>query len=101
MACPDFEDLIREGRGGHAEYCEDCRALLEALADVDRAFECAFAQSSAPPRLAAAVLARVRRPSILPEALDLIGWAAIIALAAVLLPQFLRMVTRLTDLLAG
>jgi hypothetical protein len=94
MACPEFEDLVRDG-GGHAAHCEECRALLEALADVDAALDAAFAGISAPPSLAAAVRARtahefpVRRPSLLPEVLDFIGWAAVLALAAILLPRFL------------
>jgi hypothetical protein len=98
MACPEFEDLVRGGAGGHAARCEDCRALLEALADVDATFEAAFAGVSAPPGMAAAVRARVarelplRRPSPLPEILDFIGWAAVLALAAVLLPRFLPLI---------
>jgi hypothetical protein len=95
MACPEFEELIRQGAGGHAAHCEGCRALLDALADVDGALESAFAGVSAPPGMADAVRARIghempiRRPSILPEALDFIGWAAVLALAAFLLPHLL------------
>jgi hypothetical protein len=95
MACPDFEDLVRGGAGDHAAHCEACRALLDALADVDATFDAAFAGISAPPSLAAEVRARVarefplRRPSLLPEVLDFIGWAAVFALAAILLPRFL------------
>jgi hypothetical protein len=54
--------------------------------------------------MAAAVRARIgyqipiRRPSILPEALDFIGWAAVLALAAFLLP---RLLLRLGVVLAG
>ena len=98
MACPEFEDLVREGAGGHATRCEECRALLDALADVDAVFEAAFADVSAPPGMAAAVRARVarklplRRPSPLPELLDFIGWAAVLALAAVLLPRLLHLI---------
>jgi hypothetical protein len=98
MACPEFEDLVREGPGGHAARCEQCRALLDALTDVDAAFETAFAGVSAPPGMAAAVRARVareltsRRPSPLPEILDFIGWAAVLALAVVLLPRFLSLI---------
>ncbi len=95
MACPEFEDLVRGGGGDHAAHCEECRALLDALADVDATFDAAFAGISAPPSLAAAVRARmarefsVRRTSLLPEVLDFIGWAAVLALAAILLPRFL------------
>jgi len=98
MACPEFEDLVREGAGGHATRCEECRALLDALADVDAVFEAAFADVSAPPGMAAAVRARVtrelplREPSPLPEILDVVGWAAVLALAAVLLPRFLPLI---------
>jgi hypothetical protein len=95
MACPELEDLVREGLGGHAAHCEECRALLDALADVDAAFDAAFTGVSAPPGLAAAARARIarqmppRRPSLLPEILDFIGWAAVLALAAVLFPRVL------------
>lgn len=97
MACPRFDDLLRgdERAFAHAARCEECRARLEALADVDAALEAAFQGVTAPPGLAAharLVAARetpLRRPSILPEVLDFIGWAAVLALAAVLLPRFL------------
>jgi predicted anti-sigma-YlaC factor YlaD len=98
MACPEFEDLVREGAGGHAARCEECRALLDALADVDAALEAAFAGVSAPPGMAAIVRARafrelpLRGPSALPEILDFIGWAAVLALAVVLLPRFLPLI---------
>ena len=96
MACPDFEDLLREG-GEHAAHCEHCRALLEAAADVDATLEGAFAGVSAPPELAASVrrLGTAREPSVVPEVLDLIGWAAVLALAAVLLPRFLPVIEAL------
>jgi hypothetical protein len=95
MACPDFEDLVRGRAGDHATHCEECRALLDALVEVDATFDAAFAGISAPPSLAAAVRARVarqsavRRPSLVPEVLDFIGWAAVLALAAILLPRCL------------
>jgi hypothetical protein len=98
MACPDFEDLAQGRAGDHAAHCEDCRALLDALADVDATFDAAFAGVAAPPSLAAAVRMRVerefqvRRPTVLPEVLDFIGWAAVLALAAVLLPRFLPLI---------
>ena len=79
MACPEFEELLRRGERGHAAHCEECRALLEALADVDATFEAAFAGVAAPPGLQAAVRARVARqgrlraPSLVPEILGFIG----------------------------
>jgi hypothetical protein len=98
MPCPDFEDLVNGRAGNHAAHCEDCRALLDAMADVDATLEAAFAGISAPPSLAAAVRARVardfpmRRPSLVPELLDFIGWAAVLTLAAVLIPRFLPLI---------
>ena len=59
MSCPEFEDLVREGATCHARHCEPCRALLEALADVDDTLDAAFAGVYAPPRLEASVRARL------------------------------------------
>lgn len=98
MECPDFEELVRQGPGGHAAECEACGALLEALAVVDRSLEAAYAGISAPPGLEAAVRMRIARErarrwlSPLPEVLDFIGWAAILALLAVLAPRFLPVI---------
>jgi len=95
MACPDLEILVREGPGGHAAECEHCGALLEALAELDSTLEGAYGAVSAPPSLAAAVRMRiaahqtVRRPPVLPEILDFIGWAALLALVAVMAQRFL------------
>ena len=95
MKCPDFETLLRQGPAGHAAGCEACAALLEALAEVDSRLEAAYAGISAPPGLAARARRVIaaeearRRPSLLPEILDFIGWAAILALSAVLAQRFL------------
>jgi hypothetical protein len=95
MACPDFETLVREGPNGHAAECECCAALLEALSEADATLEAAYAGISAPPSLAAAVRIRiaaqqgVRRLPILPDVLDFIGWAALLALVAVMAQRFL------------
>jgi hypothetical protein len=104
MACPELEDLLNEGSGGHAAHCEECRARLEALAHVEATFNAAFAHIAAPPGLAAAVQARVAQavpeygPSLVPEVLDLIGWAAVLAAAAIVVPRF---ATLLSAVLAG
>jgi hypothetical protein len=97
MACPRFEDLLRGGRD-HAARCQECRALLEAFGEVDATLDAAFRGISAPPGLVARARAQaaretpLRRPSPLPEVLDFIGWAAVLTLAAVLLPRFLPVV---------
>jgi predicted anti-sigma-YlaC factor YlaD len=99
MACPEFEDLIREGRQGHAAQCEDCRNLLDALAEVDATLESTFAGIQAPRSLAVAVQSRISReprlraPSLVPEILDFIGWAAVLALAVVLYPFITAMLS--------
>jgi hypothetical protein len=101
MACPELEDLLREGSDGHAAHCEECRALLDALAYVDATFDAAFAGISSPPGLAAAARARlarelpVRGPSLVPEVLDFIGWAAVLAMAAIVVPRFLPFISDL------
>jgi hypothetical protein len=95
MACPDFETLLGEGPNGHAASCEHCAALLESLAEVDATLEAAYGAISAPPSVAAAVRSRiaaqqaVRRLPILPDVLDFIGWAALLALVAVMAQRFL------------
>lgn len=94
MACPGLEDLLSGRSGDHAVHCENCRALLESFAEVDAAFEAAFSGISAPAGIAAAVRSRVsiaglqQRLSPVPEILDLIGWAAVLAMAAIALPRF-------------
>jgi len=99
MACPEFDDLLREGAGGHAERCEECRALLDALARVEGIFDRAFTGIGAPPGMAAAVRARlmrecpVPRPSVIPEILDFIGWAAVLAVIAIVIPRFLPLIS--------
>jgi hypothetical protein len=102
MACPGLEDLLSGRSGNHALYCEKCRALVEAFAEVDSTFEAAFAGISAPTGLTAAVrislAGSARRPSPIPEVLDLIGWAAVLAMAAIVLPRFTSV---LSSILAG
>jgi hypothetical protein len=94
MACPEFEDLLSGGNADHALHCRDCRALLDAIARVDATFDSAFADISAPPGTSSAVYARVshrlrkRGPSPVPEVLDLIGWAAVLTTAAIVVPRF-------------
>ncbi len=96
MPCPNLEELLQDG-GEHAARCEHCRALLDAWADVDATLEAAFAGISAPPRLAASAarLRSARGLSYVPEVLDFIGWAAVLAIAAVLLPRFLPVIEAL------
>jgi hypothetical protein len=99
MACPEFDSVLRGAAGNHALHCEECAAMLEAAADAEAILESAFAGVSAPPSLAAAARMRIaaesrsKGPSILPELLDLIGWAAVLTLAAILFPRFWPLVS--------
>ena len=98
MGCPELEELLLEGTNGHAAHCEACRALLDAWHHVDATLDTALAPICAPPGLAPAVRACVLReeqvcaPSLIPEILDLIGWAAILATAAIVIPRFLPLI---------
>jgi len=92
--CPELEILLKEGSGGHAAQCPKCRDLLDALAQVDATLNAAFGTLRAPADLETAVRARIARlsaepkPSILPEVLDLIGWAAAFTATALAVPYF-------------
>ena len=103
-SCPELEELLKEGSGGHAAHCQECRELLEAVSRVDATLEAALGNLCATPELENAILARIsrlrseRRPSILPEVMDLIGWAAVIAAAAIAVPFFASL---LSEVLTG
>ena len=92
--CPELEDLLKEGSGRHAAQCSKCRELLDAYAQVDATLDAAFGNICVTPDLETAVRARIAllssepKPSILPELLDLIGWAAALAAAAIAVPYF-------------
>ncbi len=98
MGCPELEELLLEGTDGHAAHCEGCRALLDAWHYVDATLNTTLAPICAPPGMAPAVRARVSReqpvraPSLIPEILDLIGWAAVLAAAAIVIPRFLPLI---------
>jgi len=99
MGCPEFDNVLKGTAGDHALRCEECAAMLESLTDAEAILEPALAGVSAPPSLAAAARMRIaaesrrKGPSILPELLDLIGWASVLALAAVLFPRFWPLVS--------
>jgi hypothetical protein len=95
MPCPKLEDLLSGKSGTHTRHCRDCKALLDTYAEVDSVFESAFSGISSPAGLSAAIYARILPigfklwPSPVPEFLDLIGWAAVLGIAAIVLPRFM------------
>lgn len=98
MACPELEDLLCEGPGGHAAHCAECAALLEAYEDAEAALTAAFEGVAAPPSLLAGARQRVaglaaeRPPTALPELLDFVGWAAVLTLFATQAPRLAPLV---------
>jgi anti-sigma factor RsiW len=100
MPCAEWENLLleypeldAEARlpvDAHTRVCPKCRAFLETALELDGALRERFAGRTAPASLAPAVLARISRQtpyrpvSPLPELLDFIGWAAVVAVAVVL-----------------
>jgi|SRR5579863_3059145 len=104
MPCAAFEDLLRgydeltagERRGidAHLTVCGDCREYLETLAELDRELAGLYRGLQPPPHFAAAVRSKARAskplakplrpPSAWPEVLDFCGWAAVVAIVALL-----------------
>jgi hypothetical protein len=82
MNCPEIEELIVNESDpaavdAHVRQCEGCLAFWEAARELD----CALMRTrKAPERLNRAVMAAITpKPTLLPELLDFVGWAAMIA----------------------
>jgi len=101
MACKEFENLLADyqaldefGRArveSHLAHCESCRALYEALCDVDAALGAAYCGVVAPAELGARIRSAIshpaRRParvSLVPEILDFTAWAAVLCVCGLL-----------------
>jgi anti-sigma factor RsiW len=98
MACAEFEDRLleyavlpeaeRRSVDAHVAGCAGCREFLDALASVDRELTAHFSGREVSANFNQAVTARVRRetahrrPSLVPEVLDFVGWGAIVTLIA-------------------
>ena|SRR5437762_5658426 len=96
MPCAEFADMLLEYAGlspgelarldTHVAGCSGCRELLQALRAVDAELTAEFAGRRVSLDFKNAVRQRVRRqaatpgPSRIPELLDSLGWAAIVAL---------------------
>lgn len=104
MPCEAFEDLLggykelsamdRHSVDLHLAACADCRERLEALAEIDRELDRLYQGFRPRPGFHASVVTRANAstqrfwrpapPSAWPEVLDFCGWAAIVAIAALL-----------------
>ena len=107
MPCASFEDRLldyaelsaaeREPVDAHLAGCADCREYLDSTAQLDARLADLYGGARVSPAFQAAVLSSVKaeiplsKLSLLPEVLDFIGWAGILAAAvclATLLPSF-------------
>ena len=92
MQCEEFEDRLldydalsaaqRIAVDAHASVCAGCREFLEAAAQVDESLAALY--SGIEPRRRLALTALLTKPSALPEVLDFLGWAAVVAAIVIL-----------------
>ena len=82
MNCTEIEELILNGGenalvAAHVRLCADCCAFAEAARELDTVL---MRTRKAPAGLSRAVMAAIApKPTYLPELLDFVGWAAMIA----------------------
>ena len=101
MPCASFEDRLldyaelstaeREPVDAHLAGCADCREYLKTVAHLETGLSGLYSGAQVSPTFRHDVLSILERPSLLPEVLDFIGWAGIIAALvclASLLPHF-------------
>ncbi len=101
MPCAPFEDLLvdytelapaeRCAVDAHLAGCADCREYLKTVAHLEAELSGLYSGAQVSPAFRHDVLSILERPSLLPEVLDFIGWAGIIAALvclAPLLPHF-------------
>jgi hypothetical protein len=103
MPCASFEDLLldyaelpgpeRETVDAHVANCARCREYLQILKQLDSGLSELYTGTQAQAGFQKRVVRRLKaetwlaKPSFLPEVLDFVGWAAIIAAAACLMPR--------------
>jgi predicted anti-sigma-YlaC factor YlaD len=82
MNCTEIQERILNEPGlalvdAHLRQCCDCRAFWEAAAELDAALSITL---KSPKTLNRAVFAAITsKPTYLPELLDFVGWAAMLA----------------------
>jgi len=100
MPCAEFEDrLVDYGElsaveracvDRHLAFCGACREFFDALEEADAALAGAFSGVRTRAGFRARVAARIEpRPTWIPEILDFVGWAAMLAAAVGLARTFL------------
>ncbi len=87
MYCAEYEDRLLDYSGldteernavdAHLDRCSGCHAFLEALGRVDAVLAAEVGRPQVTAAFRRAVLARISRPSFLPEVLDFVGWAGV------------------------
>jgi len=103
MPCAEFEPLLldyaelnaeaRRRADAHLASCPGCRSFLEGLAEVDARLTAAHAEAMVSPGFRDSVRRRVERQapiprlSLIPEILDFVGWAAVVAIVAYVINQ--------------
>ena len=101
MACVEFADLLvgyyelaeneRRAVDTHAASCPECLEFKNALAEMDAELTTRFSglESSSEPPFIIQTQAPLKRPSIFPLMLDLVGGLAVLAAALALLDVLL------------
>jgi hypothetical protein len=107
MPCASYEDLLvdymelstgeRCAVDAPLAGCADCREYLDTLAHLDAGLSQLYANTQVSPAFRNGVLSILERPSLLPEVLDFIGWAGIIAALICLAPLLRRFQPELTS----
>ena len=77
-------------RGCPSGGCADCREYLDILASLETVLSELYAGAQVSSAFRNDVLSILERPSLLPEVLDFIGWAGIIAALVCLAPLLLH-----------
>jgi|SRR5713101_2739724 len=101
MPCAEFEERLLDYANlrveerlpveAHLKACAECRAFLEALSSVDVALARGLGGLEVSPGFRRVALERawrevpLRKPSFVPEILDFVGWAAVVAIVMDLL----------------
>jgi anti-sigma factor RsiW len=103
MPCTAFEERLiaydelgpdeRKAVNAHLSHCQDCGSFLSALADLDSSLSATLSKAAVSAGFSTSVMQKLRRPafqrpSVVPEVLDAIGWAGVVAILLWLIAFF-------------